>query len=158
MQALDWQYRQRNRAATLVAFLCLLSACVTLAPYDQRAYENATSLKAKTLAMMAKSGEEDSYARHAEAVDALQVRLSAAYEYANGVLHNNEAAKNWRDLIGDDETMIGGWLAAWKHDGGVSGALLDELRIQVAEGFDTIICLEANKRQVTACPSLKTAD
>lgn len=140
----------------LIAIWC--AACVPLAGYDQQAYQNATSLKAATLAMMDRSAEEDSLNTNKAAVDDLLVRLSAAYEYANGVEHNNEAARNWRDLIGDDDLMIMGWVHLWRSNGSISPALLSEMRIQIAEGFDTIICLEANKRQLTSCQNLKRSD
>lgn len=141
----------------LLLFAALASGCPSLAGYDQRAYENATSLKAATLSIMAKSDQADSYSPNEAAIDALLVSLHAAYEYANGIEHNNEAAKNWRDLIGDDEQMIGAWLRDWQDGGSVSTVLLEELKPQIAEGFNTIICLEANKRQVTACASLKNS-
>ena len=134
------------------------TACVPLAGYDQQAYQNATSLKAETLAMMDRSAEDDSLSANQAAVDDLLVQLSAAYEYANGVEHNNEAARNWRDLIGNDGLMIKGWVHLWESNGSISPALLSEMKIQIAEGFDTIICLEANKRQMTSCQNLKRPD
>ena len=147
--------QQFGHVALLFVFLAFTSSCVSLAGYDQRAYENATSLKAATLAMMSKSTRENSYQPNEAAIDALLVSLDAAFDYANGIEHNNEAAKNCHDLIGNDEQMIGSWISDWQEDGKVSAIFLEELKPQIAEGFDTIICLEANKRQVTACESLK---
>lgn len=147
---------QLVRRTILLFWLAIAtSACVQLAGYDQKAYENATSLKPATLAMVAKSGKEDSFAANAAATEDLLVKLSAAYEYANGIEFNNEAAKNWRDLIGNDDSMIKGWLAGWQNNGSVSQAFLPEISEQLAEGFDTIICLEANKRQLSSCENLK---
>ena len=140
-----------------VLALCLLwlTACVNLAGYDQRAYENATSLKPRTLAMVEKSKLGNSYQGNVAAAENLMIQLQAAFEYANGIEHNNEAAKNWRDLIGDEEQMITAWMTRWKTDGQVNPTLASELRSQFAEGFDIIICLEANKRQLSACPNLE---
>ena len=146
------------RGALFLLLAALCTACVPLAGYDQQAYQNATSLKAETLAMMDRSVEEDSLNSNKAAVDDLMVQLSAAYEYANGIEHNNEAARNWRDLIGNDELMIKGWIHMWREGGSISPAFLSEMKIQIAEGFDTIICLEANKRQMTACQSLKRSN
>jgi hypothetical protein len=131
---------------------------VPLAGYDQKAYENATTLKAKTLALYDKSLKEDSYTGNADPVDKLLVDLSAAYEYANGVEYNNEAASNWNDLIGDEDQMIKGWLSVWMDAGKISEIFAEQNRPQIEEGFDTIICLEANKRQLTECASLKRKD
>ena len=141
--------------ALLTWLLMAASACVQLAGYDQKAYENATSLKAATLALLQKSARADSFKANEAAVDQLLVNLSAAYEYADGIEYNNEAAKNWRDLIGNDDEFIKGWIALWSDAGSVSRASVQEFRTVFAEGFDTIICLEANKRQLTSCESLK---
>ena len=150
---------RRLSVFSLLSLLALaMAGCVSLAGYDQKAYENATTLKAKTLALFDKSMSEDSYSNNADAIDQLLVDLSAAYEYANGIEYNNEAASNWKLLIGKKDSMVKGWLAEWETAGGVSPILGEELRPQLAEGFDTIICLEANKRQLTACTSLKRAD
>ena len=152
-------YARRPGLLSLLPLLLLATAaCVPLAGYDQRAYENATTLKARTLALYDKSLKEESYAGNADAVDRLLVDLSAAYEYANGVEYNNEAASNWDDLIGDEDGMIKGWLSLWEDAGQISPIFAEENRRQIEEGFDTIICLEANKRQLTACTSLKRAD
>lgn len=149
----------RQRAGALILSVVIWCvACVPLAGYDQHAYQNATSLKAETLALMDRSAEDDSLAANEVAIEDLLVRLSAAYEYANGVEHNNQAARNWRELIGDDSSMIKGWIMEWRSDGFVSHTLLEELKIQIAEGFDTLICLEANKRQLTSCQSLGRPD
>jgi hypothetical protein len=148
----------KQRASLLlinVLVFALSAGCVPLAGYDQQAYENATTLKAETLALMDKSREKNSFSANEAKVDNLVVSLNAAYEYANGVEHNNEAAKNWSDLIGDEEQMILAWVGVWRDCGNVSDDFWESTREQVAEGFDTIICLEANKRQLTACDSLK---
>ena len=161
----------------LGAFLLLfvpLAGCVQLAGYDQQAYENATSLKAATLAMMDKSGKTGSYSQQEAAIEQLRVQLRAAYEYANGVDNNNEAARNWRELIGDpallgaeaEPLLISSWIQAWndrdrdRSEGAIArySVLLPELKIQIAEGFDTIICLEANKRELTACNALTSTE
>ncbi len=147
----------RFRALLLVALVVWCTACVHLPGYDQRAYENATSLKAQTLALLDRS-EVEQYETALNSVNALRVSLSAAYEYANGIQYNNEAAKNWRDLIGDEESMISGWLLLWQQEGPLAQIFSRELRITIAEGFDLIICLEANKRELTACEHLKRTE
>lgn len=146
------------RRLAIILLGMLAAACVSLPGYDQVAYENATSLKAHTLALLEKSGDHRSYARYEDAIDDLLVDLSAAFEYANGVEHNNESAKNWRDLTGDESALVKGWLNSWRNQGQISTTGIAEHRILISEAFDTIICLEANKRQMTSCDSLKRAD
>ncbi len=146
-----------HRTWLIFCLLGMSTACVHLAGYDQKAYENATSLKAQTLALLDRSTAE-SFDQTPNSVNALRVELSAAYEYANGIQYNNEAAKNWRDLIGDEDTMINGWLSLWQRQGSLSQIFAGELRATIAEGFDLIICLEANKRELTACEHLKRTE
>ncbi|MEL6869414.1 MAG: hypothetical protein AAFO81_06400 [Pseudomonadota bacterium] len=139
---------------------CLLVGCaIPLANYDQRAYENATSLKPLALAMIDRSMQRGSWLQYNRALEDLLVQLAAAYEYANGIEYNNEAAANWKDLIGDEERMMLGWATLWSNCGDdtecrVSPALATEYKIQATEAFDIIICLEANKRQLSRCEAL----
>lgn len=135
----------------LVALIALSSsACVTLAGYDQQAYENATTLKAEVIAFINQAGtscnidEDKKYA--------LMVRLESAYEYANGVEYNNEAASNWRDQI---DGLVDSYFVACNEQNKVSRGFFDGVKEQINEGFDTIICLEANKREITKCENLK---
>lgn len=134
---------------TIVLCLALVS-CTSfqLAGYDQKAYENATTLKPQTLALVAKSGVSDSYSTYADKVDALFIQLESAFEYANGVDHNNEAASNWRDLISD---ILENWHDVWKENLQLTSFAASEIGGQIGQAFDTIICLEANKRQLTKC-------
>lgn len=131
--------------------LCLTVVSCTsfqLAGYDQKAYENATTLKPQTLALVTKSGTSDSYSTNTEKLDALFIQLESAFEYANGVNHNNEAASNWRDLIND---ILENWHDVWKENQQLSPSAASEIGGQIRQAFDTIICLEANKRQLTEC-------
>lgn len=142
-----------GRPALLLLILALcqcLSACVTLAGYDQAAYEYATSLKAQTVAILRKS-EDTPYEEKAEQLEDHLVRLQEAYEYANGIEYNNEAAANWSDLI---ESIYLPWVELWQAQGQTSPAAQQEFLLQLREAFDTIICLEANKRSLTACNKL----
>ncbi len=147
-----------HRRLVIILLSALACACVSLPGYDQKAYENATSLKARTLALLEKSREDHSYAQNEDAIDDLLVSLSAAFEYANGVEHNNESAKNWRNLIGDERSLVSGWLATWRQQNHITQAGVAENSILIGEAFDTIICLEANKRRMTSCTSLKSTD
>ena len=146
-----------QRLIAIFLLSMLACACVSLPGYDQAAYENATSLKARTLALVEKSGIYR-YAKYEEDSDDLLVDLSAAYEYANGVEHNNESAKNWQSLIGNEGSMVRGWLAIWQKQDTISESAVAEHRVLIGEAFDTIICLEANKRQLTSCDSLRNSD
>lgn len=136
-------------------FLCLIvlssfgCGSLMLAAYDQKAYENATSLKVETTNLLNDVGITCNIDKLKKA--ALLVKLEKAYEYANGVSYNNEAAKNWRDQI---DTLFPSIYKVCAEAGSVSSAAFDLFVQQVKQGFDTIICLEANKREITRCANL----
>ncbi|ESR26543.1 hypothetical protein [Lutibaculum baratangense] len=134
-------------AAVLVA---LLSACASLAPdYSLEAYRNATTLKAESLALIAKAHEP--YASHAREVEELSTRIDAAYEFSAGLPRNALSARQWAIMRSPDRNLYGGFVARWREQGRVGAFFRDEARSQIAEGFDYIICLEANKQKATAC-------
>jgi hypothetical protein len=130
--------------------LFLLVACAPLiGAYNERAYLNATTLKAHSLALVAKSGDE--FATHREAAEALMVEVDAAYEYANGLPGNTIAAQQWRALKDPDGALLGGFVRLWRDAGRISPAARPEIGAQIAEAFDQIICLEINKARAQAC-------
>ena len=62
-----------------------------ISPFQEQAYENATTLKAQSLALIAKSGEP--YSSHRESLEKLLVDVDAAYEYADGLPKNEVVSK-----------------------------------------------------------------
>lgn len=151
--------RITSRALTLCTLILLLTSCgvLRLAEYDQKAYENATYLKAQTVALLKNVGVECSL--DDKAIADWSLAMEAAYEYANGVDHNNEAALNWRALIDDlaVSPITACREALEQGDVPLSTVFFDEAMLQIKEGFDVLICLEANKRQASTCESLKAS-
>ncbi len=157
--------RTRVLGPRLVLLLLLigLTSCglFRLADYDQRAYENATYLKAKTVALLNSIGlgcEIDE-----SAISEWRLAMEAAYEYANGIAHNNEAALNWRTLIDDIAvspiTACRDLLADDDSPStNLSKAFFTEALHQTRQGFDVLICLEANKRRASSCATLVNAE
>jgi hypothetical protein len=129
----------------------LIAACSTLpvGEYSLEAYKNATSLKAETLALVAKS--TGSYSGHVEDVEALNVKIDAAYEFAAGTPNNQISAEQWRLLRDPDGDLYGLFLNYWRQRGHLAPALSDQLGAQIGEAYDYIICLEANKQAQTSC-------
>lgn len=139
----------KTQGLIVLVFSIGLAGCVSLAGYDQHAYENATSLKANTMGQINTFGVSFSYDKVSK--NKLFVELESAFEYANGVQHNNEASKAWRWLI--DDIVQGYFQLCITQEGKISKAAFNEYMPQVGEAFDNIICLEANKRSLTNCPS-----
>jgi hypothetical protein len=140
--------------AFLVLLVLQLAGCpLLISPYDQVAYQNATTLKAETLALVDKSTEP--YAQHAKGVDALALDIDKAYEYAKGLPANQITAEQWAILKDPKGSLLGGFLETWRKEGKVSKTYATEKKAQLAQAFDYIICLEANKREATKCEQSK---
>jgi len=136
--------------ATLLVWLVVIPACAPLiADYSLEAYKNATTLKAETMALVGKSHEP--YSQHVEEVEAHSTKLAAAYEFAAGTPYNQLSARQWQILLDPERALYGGFVQLWQASGTVSPAFRDEFRGQIAEAFDLIICLEANKQRRSAC-------
>ena len=142
--------RGHRAALTLLMLVLFTVACAPLiGPYSPTSYQYATSLKAETLALMDKA--EEPYSTHAAAVDALMVELDKAYEYVNGVPSNKISAKQWEILIDKDGDLVGKFFKRWKENDTLSRVFIDEFKGVVADAFDEIICLEANKKEPSEC-------
>jgi|GEM_PF-1631943 len=143
----------RWRQLVLLAGLSLLAACTALpiGEYSLDAYKNATSLKAETLALVARSNE--SYTSHADEVYALNVKIDAAYEFAAGTPNNLLSAKQWDLIRSPDGQLYGTFVVFWRTRGSLRTDFRDQFSEQIAEAFDEIICLEANKQKATSCTS-----
>lgn len=138
-------------AALLVVLAAALGACTPLiGAYSPRAYEHATSLKAETLALVERADEP--YAEHRQAAERLMVDLQRAYEYVRGVPRNAISARQWRLLVDPDGDLVGRFMQRWRDEGTLRPAFIAEFRAILADAFDEIICLEANKREPTDCP------
>ncbi|WP_299877683.1 hypothetical protein [uncultured Sulfitobacter sp.] len=139
-----------RRAAILISLLVTLAACDPLiSPFQEQAYKNATTLKAQSLALITKSGEP--YSTHRAALEKLLVDVDAAYEYADGLPKNDVVSKQWDILRNPDGNLLGGFANRWRRSGQLGPFFREEVAAQVGEAFDTIICVEVNKREVSVC-------
>lgn len=136
-------------APRLVALLLLVACAPLIGAYSEQAYFNATSLKAQSLALVAKSG--DSFADHADAVDAVLIDVDAAYEYSAGLPNNAISAAQWRLLRNPEGNLLGGFVRRWREDGSLPAAYRRAKHRQLGLAFDRIICLEINKARAQAC-------
>lgn len=126
--------------------MATISACSSLiAPYNQAAYEQATSIKAESLVLMSKGTEP--YNQHAQAAAALMLDVDKAYEYAAGRPTNEISAEQWAKIRDPDKNLLGGFLKRWKEQGRLSSAFVKEAKLQVAKAFDQIIELESGKNK-----------
>ncbi len=144
----------RRHALTILAVL-LLAACDPLfASFSPEAYKNATSLKARSLSLIDRSGTP--YSSLADQVETLMTDIDAAYEYSNGLPNNEISAQQWIIMRSPEEGLMGDFVAFWKENSTTRPFYREEKKKQVAQGFDYIICLEVNKQKASACSDLKT--
>lgn len=130
---------------TLLLFCLSFSACgPTISEFSARAYEQATSLKVESLALMEKATEP--YADHASAAQSLRTELRKAREFAEGRPNNQISAQQWEILLDPERDLLGGFLRDWKAQSSFSEAFVTEKKQQIATAFDTIIELESGKR------------
>ena len=138
------------RVGWAFSLLVWLSACDPLiSAYTEQAYENATRLKAESLALIAKSGQPFS-SRRTE-VEELLVDVDAAYEYARGLPKNEVVTQQWDTLRDPEGNLLGGWARRWQAQGTLSEVFRGEIAVLIGQAFDQIICVEINKREPSAC-------
>lgn len=130
-----------------LAVLILLAGCSTIAPFSQKAYEQATSLKVEALATMDKASEP--YANHKQSIDELKLNIEKAYEYAKGRPQNEEATKQWTIIKDPSRNSLGGFLNRWENKSTLNKVFIQEAKEIVADGFDAVIELESGKRKLS---------
>ena len=149
--------RRLPRPAVLVMLAALLlGACDPLiGAYSAEAYRNATSLKARSLAMIDRSAQ--SYSSNASDATNLMTDISAAYEYSKGLENNRLSAAQWDEMRDPEKGLMGGFVAGWKRNGTTGAFFRSEKKAQISRAYDYIICLEVNKQRATSCADLQPA-
>ncbi len=132
------------RLAPLGILLLAVAGCApSIAPFSERAYEQAVSLKVESLALM--GAATDPFEDHAEAVEVLRIDLEKARQFALGRPRNEVSARQWAVLTDPGRNLLGGFLARWEAQGSLSPAFVSEAQRLVADAFDTVIGLESGK-------------
>jgi hypothetical protein len=130
-------------AVSIALIAVTLTACSTIAPYSQYAYQQATSIKVDALALMDKATEP--YTSHATDVQNLETEIDKAYEYAKSRPKNELSTKQWALLKDPDHNLLGGFLKRWKAQSTLSAVFIKEAEGLVGDAFDTISGLESGK-------------
>jgi hypothetical protein len=125
----------------LIGIVCL--GCATISPYSETAYQNATSLKVDSLALMAKATEP--YAQHQAEVEALRLNIDKAYEYAKGLPNNSITTRQWEIIKDPNRHLMGGFLELWRTKSTLSATYIADKQRQIGAAFDQIIGLESGK-------------
>lgn len=157
MPAINFVFIAPIRRLILFAMMIVMVAACDpiISAYSAKAYENATSLKARSLALIDRSGQ--SYSSQASDAITLMTDIDAAYEFSRGLPKNSLSAAQWNTMRNPDEGLMGGFVAGWKRNSTTSAFFRDEKKKQISRAYDYIICLEVNKQNATPCSSLQTA-
>lgn len=129
--------------------LAVLMGCDRLAdPYSAEAYRQATSLKARSLALVAKGTE--SYSKHEQTAEVLLVDAASAFEFAKG--RGKEAsqstAKQWAIIVDPNGGSLADFINQWRSapNKRVSQFFVDEFLTVLTLQFDRIIELETGRK------------
>jgi hypothetical protein len=122
-----------------------LAACATISPYNEKAYENATSLKAETITLLGKAG--DDYALHQKDVDTLELDASKANEFAKGLSQNTIIVEQYAIVLNENGGLLYGALKQWKAKHHLNEIEIREFSAQLGKEFDQIIALEQGKNK-----------
>lgn len=133
----------RSQITVVIAFV-LLTGCSTIAPFSQKAYEQATSLKVEAMATMDKATEP--FSIHKQGVETLKLNVEKAYEYAKGRPQNEETTEQWAIIKDPSRNSLGGFLKRWEDSQTLKKEFIQEAKGLVSDGFDTVIELESGKR------------
>lgn len=127
----------------LVVFAFFMNACVHTAPYSERAYYQAVSLKVESLQLIEHASEP--YNSHLQEITQLKTNLQIAYEYAANRPDNEFSTKQWAVMIDTSRNLMGGFFVFWQKKQTLSNAFIDNYKRQIGKAFDEIILLEQGK-------------
>lgn len=127
----------------LAFFFILLSGCTSIAPFNQRAYEQATSLKVDALMLLNYAAEP--YAKHEQKIEILKINLEKAYEYAKGRNKNEITTQQWLIIKDPSRNSLGGVLKKWESETVLNKVFIEEAKQLVSDAFDAVISLESGK-------------
>jgi hypothetical protein len=141
--------RRLARAASRTLGLLIIvsmTACVT--SRNQSALQNASMLKAETLALLNKA--TGSYAAHAQQVSNLNVRLEQAFDLERSRPNNTTTVQMWDTLLHVNPQLPGSgiyprFIKQWKTKDTLKPAYIADKKENVAAAFDKIISLESAK-------------
>lgn len=136
--------KQRLSALWLILSIFAVSGCSALIDkYDPIAYQNATSIKVESLALMDKATSP--YSENEAGVEDIKLKIDKAFEYANGRPKNEIVTEQWKIMNDPSGNLLGGFLIRWKDKGKLSEVFITEAKTNVSLGFDQIIGLESGK-------------
>jgi len=147
---MNLQALRTSPLATVLLLIMAVAACSPLAsPFSEQAYRNATAMKARSLSLVARSGEP--FVQHGDDVQALLTDIDAAYEYAKGLPRNEVVTEQWRLIRDPDAGLVGSFASEWARKGAFGATFRQDYAEEIAFAFDTVICVEITKKSAADC-------
>lgn len=85
------------------------------------------------------------YAEFKPKVEALQLRMDKAYEFAAGRPKNDHSTEQWKLMNNRDGFLMAGFLQRWESESTLSSSFIREAKEIISLAFDSIIGLESGK-------------
>jgi len=127
----------------LLGFFAFVSACSTIARFDQYSYSQSVSLKVDALNLMQTA--TGPFASYEKAVNDLNVTMSKVYEYERNRPQNEISSKMWELMRDTSGHLYGGFINRWQKEKVLDKAFIHESTKLVGEAFDQIAQLESGK-------------
>jgi hypothetical protein len=132
-----------TRVISVMFVFLFYFGCNYIAPYNQHAYEQTTSLKVEALSLVAKANEP--YSDHEKEIAQFKLKMLKAHEYARGIPRNSDATEQWAILVNPAGKSMFGFLDFWEKNNRMSEIFTEEYKKEINKHFNAIIELEAAK-------------
>jgi len=128
----------------LISFL--ISSCISMqALFDQHAYESAIAIKIKAIQLVEKSKGGTSISTVNDEVESLSTELQILYEYETRRKNNDESVKMIELIKDPNKNLLSGFVKRWESGTSMNEDFIDQVKIQIEEGFNILIELESKK-------------
>lgn len=136
-------FKRLSLAGVFLAGIMAVSVLHSCSPkFDKIGSENAANLGSKLPELMGKATE--AYAKHSDAVSAMQADLQKAYDHAASIKGNSNLANAWKVL---KDELAGPFFARWKENAKIDKDVVKESVKQVNASLDSIKKAEMAKKK-----------
>ena len=136
----------KNACAVVACAAVILGqlGCPTLMStvrYSETAYNTDKSIKAESLALIARAKDRAPYSGVAADVDQLMAKVDITISAEQARAKNFPTVEQWKKV----KTQLGNLFGLWKTKGSLSPAFVDDAKTQVGSLFDILLKTENDK-------------
>lgn len=125
--------------------LGVLTACGSMAPFNQYSWNETARLKQESLALFERAHED--YGVHEDRVESVMAGVRSAYRDAQIRHQNEESRRQWAILLDPEQSSLKGAVQRWKEGGKLTPKAIADAKIRIAGNFDAISKVEGGKRR-----------